>query len=89
MADEREEVRKHLIARKAFNTHLAVYAVVNAFLILIWGVTGGGYFWPMWPLAGWGIGLAIHAWTTFGHLGVTDADIDAELERRRRAAGAA
>ena len=89
MADEREEVRKQLIARKAFNTHLAVYAVVNAFLIMIWGVTGAGYFWPMWPLLGWGVGLAVHAWVTFGHVGVTEADIDAELERRRRAAGAA
>jgi len=88
MADERDAVRKQLIARKAFKTHLVTYVVVNAFLIMIWAVTGAGYFWPMWILGGWGIGLALNAWTTYGHLGVTDADIDAELQRRRGASGA-
>ena len=89
MADDRDAVRRQLLARKGFNTHLVTYVVVNAFLILIWGITGAGYFWPVWVLGGWGIGLALHAWVTFGHTGVTDADIDAELERRRRASGTA
>ena len=26
-------------------------------LIVIWAATGAGYFWPIWPLLGWGIGL--------------------------------
>src|SRR3954470_18866927 len=42
-------------------THLAVYLVVNVMLIGIWAASGGGYFWPIWPILGWGIGVGCHA----------------------------
>jgi hypothetical protein len=61
-----------------------VFIVVNAFLVGTWAVTGAGYFWPIWVLAAWGIGLVMHAWETFFHRPVTEADVDAELERRHR-----
>jgi hypothetical protein len=25
-----------------------------ALLIAIWALSGAGYFWPVWPLVGWG-----------------------------------
>ena len=28
---------------------------VVALLVIIWLVSGGGYFWPIWPAAGWGL----------------------------------
>jgi hypothetical protein len=84
MADERDAVRKELESRREFRTHLVAYVVINVFLIGIWAITGAGYFWPVWVIGGWGIGLAFHAWNTYGGHDVTDADIDAELARRRR-----
>ena len=42
-------------------THLAVYVVVNVMLVGIWAASGGGYFWPVWPILGWGIGVGCHA----------------------------
>ena len=36
---------------------VAVYLAVNLLLIVIWAATGAGYFWPIWPLLGWGVGL--------------------------------
>src|SRR4051812_7590767 len=33
------------------------FVLVNLMLIVIWAATGAGYFWPIWPLLGWGIGL--------------------------------
>jgi len=43
-----------------FRRHLVVYFVTNAVLWLIWLVTGQGYAWPVWPMAGWGIGVLFH-----------------------------
>ncbi len=46
--------------RTSFRIHLAVYIVVNIALVCVWAATGFGYFWPIWPLVGWGIGLGAH-----------------------------
>jgi class 3 adenylate cyclase len=41
--------------------HLTSYVLVNVLLIGIWAASGGGYFWPIWPILGWGIGVGCHA----------------------------
>jgi class 3 adenylate cyclase len=41
--------------------HLTVFVLINLLLIGVWAAGGGGYFWPIWVLLGWGIGLAGHA----------------------------
>ncbi len=46
--------------RAAFRVHFWTYALVNLMLIGIWAASGGGYFWPIWPMLGWGIGVASH-----------------------------
>lgn len=52
--------------RREFMSHLTVFIIVNTFLFLInLFSTGFDPIWFMWPLMGWGIGLAIHASTTF------------------------
>ena len=45
---------------QGFKHHLTIYLLVNVFLIGIWAASGGGYFWPIWPILGWGIGVAAH-----------------------------
>jgi hypothetical protein len=52
----------HELARKRvdFRAHLVVYFVTNAALWIIWFLTGQGYVWPVWPMAGWGIGVIFH-----------------------------
>ena len=84
VVDEREAARRRLQARRDFGSHLVSYVVVNAFLIGVWAVTGAGYFWPVWIMACWGMGLGLDAWDVFWRRPLTEADIDAELERRRR-----
>ena len=51
--------------RRAVLIHAIVYGGINGFLILIWLLTGHGYFWPMWVLLGLGLPLLIHAWVTY------------------------
>jgi class 3 adenylate cyclase len=46
--------------RAGFRVHFWTFALVNLMLIGIWAASGGGYFWPIWPILGWGIGVASH-----------------------------
>lgn len=48
-------------ARADVRAHLSVFLLVNLMLVGIWAASGFGYFWPIWPLMGWGIGMAKHA----------------------------
>lgn len=85
MDDEasREAAIKRLEEKRDFRTHVVTYVVVNGFLVGIWAVTGAGYFWPVWPILGWGIGLVLHAWKIYGQRPITESDIEAEMHRHR------
>ena len=83
-----EELRrravKRLRARAGFWTHLLIYLTVNTFIVVIWAVTSGGFFWPVFPIVLWGIGLIANAWDAFGPDLVSEDRIQREIERLRR-----
>jgi hypothetical protein len=81
---DREWARKRLQDRRDFGSHAFAYLVINAFLVGVWAITGAGYFWPAWVLAGWGIGVVMHGWDTFVRRPITEEDIDRELRSNRR-----
>lgn len=54
-----------MVSRTELWAHLVAYLLVNTFTIAIWLIAGGGFFWPVFPLFGWGIGLFFHGWETF------------------------
>ena len=78
--DRRHEAIGRLKAKRDIKTQLAAYLVVNAGLVLIWALTGAGYFWPIWPIGGWGIGLALSAWAVYQRP-ISEDQIRTEMER--------
>jgi hypothetical protein len=51
----------------SFKAHATSYLLVMALLVTVWLLTTpGGYFWPIWPALGWGIGLVSHGLATRG-----------------------
>jgi hypothetical protein len=80
-SDRREAAIRRLHARRAFQLHATIYVAVNGLLIAVWAITGGGTFWPIWPILGWGIALGIHYWTVFKQRPITEDDIRREMER--------
>jgi class 3 adenylate cyclase len=54
--------------------HATVYVVVNVLLIAVWAAAGGGDFWPIWVLLGWGIGLGAHAAPLIAGVGRSRSD---------------
>ncbi len=79
--DPRQAALKRLKAKRDFSAHLVAYVVVNAFLVGIWAMGDGGHFWPFWTMAGWGIGLAFHAWAVFFQKPITQAAIEREMRK--------
>ncbi|HEY3019970.1 MAG TPA: DUF1707 domain-containing protein [Solirubrobacteraceae bacterium] len=50
------------VDRAMLRAHAGAYATVNAAMVGIWALTGGGDFWPAWTIGPWGAALAGHAW---------------------------
>jgi hypothetical protein len=86
-ADRESELRhralEHLKKKSDFRVHLMIYALVNGMLVLIWAMTGAGFFWPAFPMAGWGIGVVANAYDVYMRTEPSEADITAEMDRLR------
>ena len=80
---EEQRAMEYVQGLKAFYGHLATYIIVNIVLLAVnWFITPG-YFWVLWVMMGWGIGLASHAVATFELFNFFDADWEKrEIEKR-------
>ncbi|MEB2347637.1 MAG: 2TM domain-containing protein [Comamonadaceae bacterium] len=85
--DERIErlARRRAGAKMGWLIHALVYVCVNAGLALIAWQTGRT--WHLYPLAGWGLGLAIHGlavWLGSGGIGLHEHLLQAERDKLSR-----
>ena len=76
----RERAVRRLKKRRDFFTHLLVYVLVNVFLVAIWAATSGGFFWPIFPIVGWGIGVVMNAWDVWRPDEFSDEQIAREIQ---------
>lgn len=80
----RQRAVKQLKKRRDFRGHLLVYVLFNAFLVVIWAVTSdGGFFWPIFPMAGWGIAVVLNAWDVWRPEEFDEKQIEREMSRLR------
>ena len=61
------KAKKQVQDIKEFYTNVASYLFIIPILIFINYKTYWGFKWFVFPMAGWGIGLAVHAFTVFGY----------------------
>ena len=79
----REQAIVRLKKKRDFTTHVVIYVLVNAMLVGIWAVTGRDFFWPIFPILGWGIGLGANAWDVYGRKPISEGEIEREISRLR------
>lgn len=65
MSKKREQEELYILARKrierrGFYVHLGLYIVLNLILAIVWGFTGKGFPWFVFPLSIWGIVILLH-----------------------------
>jgi hypothetical protein len=79
--------RRRASAKLGFYIHAAVFVAVNLALFTINGQFTPSYRWYLWPLGGWGIGLAFHGLGVFA-LGAGSAIKERMVQAERRRLGA-
>lgn len=84
--DEYTRARKRAEAKYGLFVHASVYGAVMLLLIVINLLTSTENLWFIWPLAGWGIALALHAISVYALADKTSV-IDAMTERELRNSG--
>lgn len=83
-------VWKQAKARVGFQLHVRTYLITMGGLWLIWAFSNmaigslppvkGLFPWPLFPMIGWGIGLALHYLTAY-QAGTSKSQIEKEYEK--------
>lgn len=77
----RERAVKRLKKRRDFVGHVIVFVLVNSALVIVWALTSSGFFWPMFPMIFWGIGVVMNAWDLWRGDDFSEDQIDREMQR--------
>lgn len=78
-----KKARRQAAAKLGFYIHAAIFILVNAGLVSL-NLANGGFLWSLFPLAGWGIGLAFHAMGVWGFPGAAQLNqrmVNAEMRK--------
>ena len=79
------ELRQAAIARlrkkRSLQAHLLAYLMVNLFFNVIWLAADAGFYWPVIPMFGWGIGLVFHIWDVYEPSAPSEEKIEREVRR--------
>ena len=85
-AVSRERAIKRLKKRRDFYGHLLVFALVNGVLVAIWAMTNlHGFFWPIFPILGWGVGVVLNGWDVYRTDTFSEEQIRREIEHLQEA----
>lgn len=79
----RANALKRLKKRRDLAAHVLVYLLVNGFLVATWAVTSGGFFWPVFIIGAWGIGLVMNIWDVWHGEDFSEEQINREMDHLR------
>ncbi len=80
---EEKEAQRYVTEVKAFYGHVGMFVLVMPMLIILNLWTSPSYYWFIWPLWGWLMGLAGHAFFTFDFPFIRNSDWEERLYERK------
>ncbi|SDP48883.1 2TM domain-containing protein [Nakamurella panacisegetis] len=84
---DEQELRARAVKRwkkqRDFRIHVLMYVVINLALVVIWAVTGAKFFWPVFVIVPWGIGVVGAAWDAFSRELPTETEIRRTMDQLR------
>ena len=73
----------HVRAIKGFYVHASQYLIVMTFLVILNLVVTPRFFWAIFPILGWGVGVAFHGLRVFDMIPLLTGDWEKrEVEKR-------
>lgn len=81
-----KKAKKRVKDKRRFYTHVITWAIMSVFFILL-NMATTNYPWSIFPILGWGIGLAFHGIKVFSTVYGDDweeREIEKEMEKLRR-----
>ncbi len=76
---ERRRAQQRRNMQTGLRIHAAVFVFIQLMLVAVWALSGGGDPWFLFPLLGWGAGLAAHVYAARGSRPSADEDAAADL----------
>jgi signal transduction histidine kinase len=63
---ENEEIPRIALGSKALAMQVGISAILLGFLVAVWAITTGGYFWPIWVALGLALLAFLHGAVVYG-----------------------
>jgi hypothetical protein len=81
--DARGIALRRLKAKRGFRGMVATAVGVSLLMVVIWLLSGRGYFWPIWVMFGLGVAVVTTGWSAYGPTSrpITEDEIQAEAEK--------
>ncbi|GAB5469299.1 MAG: 2TM domain-containing protein [Rhodospirillales bacterium] len=83
LATDEQEAIEHVRDIKGFYSHLAVYVVSIVVMAIANLSSGTQTLWFIWPLLGWGLGVAAHGLSVFEVLSLFSAEWENRQVKKR------
>jgi hypothetical protein len=79
--DPRQQAIDRLQSKRGLSTTFIGFLALSVLLVVIWLVSGRGFFWPIFPIIGFAIAIAMQAWNVYGQKPITEEDIQREMRK--------
>jgi uncharacterized membrane protein YiaA len=78
----RDQALKNVRMRRHFQNSIMTMVVIAAFLVVVWAVSGAGYFWPGWIIAAFAV-LMVLRYVRHRRGPITEDEISKETDRMK------
>jgi hypothetical protein len=81
-----EDLWKIARRRTSLKRNLAIYFFVNTVFVVTWYLSSGigSYFWPVWPMLGWGASLAFQYGSAYHNNSLFSTEEEYERLKRQQ-----
>ena len=83
MSDDaaRQQAIQRLHQRRGFMNYVIGAVVISLFMVVIWALSGQGYYWPIWVMGGFLIGGIFYGVNNVMNKPLTEDQIQREMQK--------